>query len=309
MTDTTGESRVPGAPEAAPASVAPSGTTPARRLSERRRAHPAAPGEPWHFVVNGRSRLVRVTVVIPARNEAANMPALLRSLPDVYELILVDGNSVDGTIEVAKRLRPEISVVRQRSRGKGGAMCEGLAAATGDVTVFIDADGSNETDEVERFVTALVQGADLAKGSRFLQRGGSSDITPIRRVGNAAIRTWVNRWYGTRFTDVAYGFNALWTHHRDVLRLDCTGFEIETLMNIRAARARLEIQEVPSFEGRRAIGHTNLHAVRDGIRIAAVLVRELADAHVNGRWIAAPAPVQSRTGSRVRADGVDMATS
>jgi glycosyltransferase involved in cell wall biosynthesis len=253
--------------------------------------------------------MVRVTVVIPARNEAANMPALLRSLPHVYELILVDGNSVDGTIEVATRLRPEIRVVRQRGRGKGGAMCEGLAAATGDVTVFIDADGSNETDEVERFVTALVQGADLAKGSRFLQRGGSSDITLIRRLGNAAIRTWVNRWYGTRFTDVAYGFNALWTHHRDVLRLDCTGFEIETLMNIRAARARLEIEEVPSFEGRRAIGHTNLHAVRDGIRIAAVLVRELADAHVNGRWIT-PAPhAQGHAAVHGRVDVADVAPS
>ncbi len=272
-------------------------STPARRLSERRQPAPAAPGEPWHFVVNGRSRLVRVTVVIPARNEAANLPALLRSVPAVYELILVDGHSVDGSIEIARRVRPEIRVLRQHSRGKGGAMCEGLSAATGDVTVFIDADGSNETDEVERFVSALVQGADLAKGSRFLQRGGSQDITGIRRLGNAAIRTWVNRWYGTRFTDVAYGFNALWTHHRDVLQLDCTGFEIETLLNIRAARARLEIQEVPSFEGRRAIGHTNLHAVRDGIRIAAVLIRELADAHVNGKWIQPPVDAADATAS------------
>ena len=275
------------------------GTADAGRTAmvERRQPRPARAGEPWHFVVNGRPTLVRVTVVVPARNEAANLPGLFETLPPVYELILVDGNSVDGTAEVARRFRPEVRVLRQRGRGKGGAMVEGLAASTGDVTVFIDADGSNETGEVERFVAALVHGADLAKGSRFLERGGSIDITRIRKLGNAAIRMWVNWQYGTRFTDVAYGFNALWTHHRDVLRLDCTGFEIETLMNIRAARAGLVIQEVPSFEGRRAIGHTNLHAVRDGIRIAAVLVREMADAHVNGKRLTPPARTADTAGS------------
>jgi glycosyltransferase involved in cell wall biosynthesis len=253
---------------------------------ERRQARPATHGEAWSYQLNGQTKRVTITVVVPARNEAANLPALFEALPPVYEVILVDGNSVDGTVETARRLLPGVKVITQRGKGKGRAMVEGLQASTGDITVFIDADGSNRPSEVEAFVLALVNGADLAKGSRFLQSAGSVDITGIRRLGNACIRGFVNRVYGTRFTDIAYGYNALWTHHRDVLDLDCMGFEVETLLHIRAARAALAIQEVPSFEGRRTVGASNLHAVRDGIRIAAVLVRELADQHINGRAIA-----------------------
>ncbi len=250
---------------------------------ERRKPRRAGPGEPWTYVLNGVTRRVAVTIIIPARNEAPNLAALFASLPPVYEVILVDGNSVDGTIDVALQLMPDVRVLRQTGRGKGNAMIEGLAAANGDVAVFIDADGSNEPGEVERFVLALVNGADLAKGSRFLERGGSTDITGIRRFGNGAIRTFVNRVYGTRFTDLAYGFNAIWTKHRDALDLDCNGFEIETLLHIRAARLGFVIEEVPSFERERSAGSSNLHAFRDGLRIAAVLTRELTDQYVNRR--------------------------
>lgn len=253
---------------------------------DRRQPRSAKHGEPWSYLLNGVPTRVTVSVVVPARNEAANLPALFAALPPVYEVILVDGGSVDGTAETASWLLPSVKIIPQNRHGKGGAMIQGLAAATGDITVFIDADGSNEPGEVERFVLALVNGADFAKGSRFLERGGSVDITGIRKLGNAAIRTFVNRVYHTRFTDIAYGYNAMWTRFRDVLDLDCEGFEIETLMHIRAASAGLKIEEVPSFEGRRVVGKSNLHAVRDGVRIAAVLVREFADNHVNGHTTA-----------------------
>jgi glycosyltransferase involved in cell wall biosynthesis len=261
-------------------------------LVERRRHQRARHGEPWTYVLNGAPIRVRVSIVVPARNEAANLVRLLPALPPAHEVILVDGASVDGTVEVAKRVLPSVRIVTQTGKGKGDAMCAGLRAATGDITVFIDADGSNTTDEIEQFVLALVSGADLAKGSRFLPRGGSSDITGIRRLGNWGIRFLVNRLYGVKFTDVAYGFNALWTRHRDVLRLDCQGFEVETLMHVRAARAGLVIQEVPSFEGKRGVGATNLHALRDGLRIAAVLVREACDQYINGRTIRVDTPVR-----------------
>lgn len=250
---------------------------------ERRRPRPAASGEPWTYVLNGATVRVTVSVIVPTRNEAPNLAALFESLPPVYEVIVVDGHSVDGTAEQALALMPEARIVLQTGAGKGNAMREGLEAAMGDVAVFIDADGSNVPGEVERFVLALVNGADLAKGSRFLERGGSADITGVRRAGNAVLRGIVNRIYGTRFTDLAYGFNAVWTKHRDVLKLDCNGFEIETLIHIRAARLGLVIEEVPSYENERTVGSTNLHAVRDGIRIVAVLVRELADQYVNRR--------------------------
>ena len=250
---------------------------------ERRRPRPPAPGEAWTYVLNGVPTRVAVSIIVPARNEAPNLAALFASLPPVYEVILVDGHSVDGTVDVARELLPEVRIIHQSAKGKGNAMIEGLDAARGDIAVFIDADGSNEPGEVERFVLALVNGADLAKGSRFLERGGSSDITGIRRLGNSAIRTFVNRCYGTQFTDLAYGFNAVWTKHRDVLKLDCHGFEIETLLHVRAARLGLVIEEVPSYESKRVAGNSNLHAFRDGVRIFALLVREAADHYINRR--------------------------
>lgn len=250
---------------------------------ERRQPRPPIHGEPWTYVLNGVTTRVAVSIVVPARNEAANLAHLFDSLPPVFEVILVDGHSVDGTIDAARELLAGVRILQQSGTGKGNAMIEGLNAALGDIVVFIDADGSNEPGEVERFVLALVGGADLAKGSRFLERGGSSDITGIRRLGNGAIRTFVNRSYGTQFTDLAYGFNAVWTKYRDVLDLDCHGFEIETLLHIRAARLGLVIEEVPSFESKRIAGNSNLHAFRDGMRIFALLVREAADHYVNRR--------------------------
>jgi glycosyltransferase involved in cell wall biosynthesis len=217
----------------------------------------------------------RVSIVIPARDEAANLPAVLGSIPeDIFEIVLVDGASTDGTPEVARACRPEIRVVEQTGQGKGDALLTGFAAARGDVIVMFDGDGSAKADEIPRFVKALEEGADLAKGSRFMQGGGSADITPIRRLGNMFLRGAVNRLFKTRYTDLCYGYNAIWARCLPDLHLACTGFEFESLLNIRAARAGLEVREVPSYEEPRLHGTSNLNAVRDGLRILRVILRE-----------------------------------
>src|SRR5690242_1650219 len=85
----------------------------------------------------------RVSVVVPTYNEAANLPHVFALLPeDLHEVIVVDGRSTDGTIEVATALRPDVKIVRQNRRGKGNAMACGFAAVTGDIIVMLDADGS-----------------------------------------------------------------------------------------------------------------------------------------------------------------------
>lgn len=218
---------------------------------------------------------VRVSVVIPALNEAENLPHVLPRLPDgLHEVILVDGHSTDGTIEVARRLRPDVRVVTQSGRGKGNALAAGFAAATGDIFVMLDADGSTDASEIPRFVAALCNGADFVKGSRFAQGGASSDITFTRRVGNWALNTLVNTLYGTSYTDLCYGFNAFWARCLPYMRVDCDGFEVETLINVRIAKGGLVIHEVPSYERDRIHGRSNLHAVRDGVRVLRTIARE-----------------------------------
>ncbi|MFH8618538.1 glycosyltransferase family 2 protein [Streptomyces sp. NPDC017979] len=216
-----------------------------------------------------------VSVVIPAMNEAQNLPHVFKTLPDwIHEVVLVDGNSTDDTVEVARRLRPDVKVVQQAGKGKGDALISGFAACTGDIIVMVDADGSADGGEIVSYVSALVSGADFAKGSRFANGGGTDDMTFIRKLGNWALCTVVNAKFGARYTDLCYGYNAFWKHCLDEITLDCTGFEIETLMNIRVVKAGLRVQEVPSHEYVRIHGVSNLSAVRDGIRVLKVILKE-----------------------------------
>lgn len=229
----------------------------------------------FRMMADDRSPAPSVSVVVPAKNEARNLAHVFASIPSwVDEVVLVDGHSTDGTVAVARRLLPGIQVVTQPGRGKGDALRAGFQAAKGDIIVMIDADGSTDGAEIPRFMAALLAGADFVKGSRFASGGGSDDITRTRRLGNWVLSGLVNRLFGTRYTDLCYGYNAFWARHLPVLDIDCEGFEVETVMNIRAARAGLRVHEVPSHEHNRVHGVSNLHIVKDGWRIAKIIIRE-----------------------------------
>jgi glycosyltransferase involved in cell wall biosynthesis len=206
----------------------------------------------------------------------------MRRLPaGLHEVIVVDGHSVDDTVAVARRLRPGARIVSQTRTGKGNALACGFEAATGDVIAMIDADGSTDPAEIPQFVAALLDGADFAKGSRFVTGGGSADITRLRGLGNRVLGAIFNIRFGTRYSDLCYGFNVFWRRHVPALGLDATspapaggdgrlwgdGFEVETVIHTRVAGAGLAVAEVPSFEHARIHGTSNLSAVRDGLRV------------------------------------------
>jgi glycosyl transferase family 2 len=215
-----------------------------------------------------------VSVVIPAFNEEESIDWVLEQLPPwVYEVVLIDGLSTDRTEAIARRLRPDIVVVHQRQRGKGAALRAGFAAARGDIIVMLDADGSTDPRELERFVAALEAGADFVKGSRTAAGGGSADLTPLRRTGNLGFVTLVNLLYGSHFTDLCYGYCAFWRQHLASLALAADGFEIETELVLNAVEAGLKIREVPSVELPRRGGASNLHAFRDGSRVLKRILR------------------------------------
>nr|WP_231134282.1 glycosyltransferase family 2 protein [Motilibacter deserti] len=267
-----------------------------------------------------------VSVVVPAMNEARNLPWLAKHMPrGVAEIVLVDGNSVDDTVDVARRLWPDVRVVTQTRRGKGNALACGFHAATGEIIVMIDADGSMDPGEIPYYVDALVAGADYAKGSRFSSGGGSSDITRVRALGNRALNTLTNSLHGTRYSDLCYGYNAFWRRILPVLALDPgepgeaaaerrwgDGFEVETLINIRVHTAGLQIAEVASFESERLFGTSNLNAVSDGLRVLRTIAIEkrdvLSGARVRALGLAAarpvPAPVPIPAEDRLVTPGV-----
>lgn len=216
-----------------------------------------------------------ISVVIPAYNEAENLRYVLPHIPStVYEVILIDGRSTDNTIAVAKQLLPTIHVIRQNGTGKGDALKAGFTACTGDIIVTLDADGSADPHEIPRFVEALLAGNDFAKGSRFIQGGDSHDITLLRNLGNYGLCTLVNLLFGAQFSDLCYGYNAFWKYCLKHINIDCNGFEIETLMNLRIYKSKLRMVEVPSVEHRRMWGQSNLHTFRDGWRVLHTILRE-----------------------------------
>ncbi len=217
----------------------------------------------------------KVSVVIPAMNEAGNLPLVLPRIPQwVHEVILVDGYSTDDTIAVAEATWPGIRVIMQEGRGKGAALRTGFAAATGDIIVMLDADGSTNPAEIPAFIGALLAGADFVKGSRFLQGGGTSDMTILRRLGNWGFTFGVRILFGGSFSDLCYGYNAFWSKVLHYLELDADGFEVETMMNVRALSKGLRVAEVPSFEADRVHGVSNLRTFPDGWRVLKTIVNE-----------------------------------
>jgi glycosyltransferase involved in cell wall biosynthesis len=268
---------------------------PARRLSlseqyleEPEYELPGSQGE--HFAPRPNYSMSQtVSVIIPTLNEARNLPHVFARLPDgLHEVIVVDGNSIDDTVAIARRLRPDVQIVMQNRSGKGNALACGFAVATGDVIAMVDADGSADPAEIPRFVEALLDGADFAKGSRFTVGGGSSDITRLRRLGNRMLGGLVNVLCGTKYSDLCYGFNVFWRRHVSVFGLDAEteipigggtrlwgdGFEVETLINIRIAQAGLKVKEVASYEYSRIHGASNLRAASDGWRVLRTIFAE-----------------------------------
>ncbi|GAB7035137.1 glycosyltransferase family 2 protein [Streptomyces sp. NPDC021749] len=216
-----------------------------------------------------------VSLVIPAHNEARNVPWVFNQIPSsVDEVILVDGASDDATVRMAAHCLPSVRVVQQTGHGKGDALRTGFLAATCEYIVMMDADGSMWPGEIPHYVHFLENGFDFVKGSRFIAGGGSLDLTAVRSLGNHALLTVVNRLYHATLTDLCYGFCAFRRSFLDDLHPQAPGFEIEAELIAHALRLGLRVAEVPSLELPRRSGRSHLHAVSDGRRVLRTLLAE-----------------------------------
>jgi glycosyltransferase involved in cell wall biosynthesis len=245
-------------------------------------------GAVLHHLDTARNRASWPTVsaVVPTLNEVENLRWLLPRLSGVDEVIIVDGESGDGTLETVRLLRPDAIIISQAPMGKGAAMRAGFQAATSDVIVAIDADGSMDPKEIDAFVALICCGFDIVKGSRYCVGGGSDDLTLIRRAGNLWLTRLANVLYGVRWTDLCYGYIALRRSAVGRLGLEADGFEIETELCVNAITAGLRIAEVPSHEFDRRSGESKLNARRDGLRVLRTMMRNrrTAPRHVIPRY-------------------------
>jgi len=224
-----------------------------------------------------------ITVIIPTLNEEKSIAGVIKELNQMgyQNILIVDGNSRDRTIEIAKE--NGTNVILQDGKGKGAALRQAFNHddLDGDVVIIMDADGSMNPEEIPLFIEALDSGADLVKGSRFLSYGYSEDMSLIRRFGNRVFLLLVNYFWSADYTDLCYGFAAF---RKDAIEKLCphlksTGFEIETEVFIKARKLGLKVVEVPSIEFRRRHGESNLSAFRDGFRILTTIFKELIDSY------------------------------
>jgi hypothetical protein len=252
-----------------PAQESAHGFVPAQDKGREGRAHHSALRDE---LTQRRKERLSVSVVIPTLNEAGNIATVLRQLRSFDDIVLVDGFSDDGTVEIAREARPGITVVQRPPRGKGDALRAGFAQARGDVIVIMDADGSMDPGEVDVFMSVMDLGFDLVKGSRLACGGGSHDLTTIRMLGNAALCRLANMLFRTRWTDLCYGYLAFRRSCLPRLALTADGFEIESQILGHAALAGLKIAEVPSIEMPRISGDSHLNARRDGTRIVKAML-------------------------------------
>jgi glycosyltransferase involved in cell wall biosynthesis len=191
-------------------------------------------------------------------------------------ILIIDGHSKDGTVELARELGAKAII--QNGHGKGSALREAFqdSCLDGDIVVIMDADGSMAPEEIPVFTKAIEKGAHVAKGSRFLPRGGSEDLTPLRRVGNLLLTGILNFLFLTSYTDLCYGYMAFKKETLNILspHLASDRFEIETEICIKSKTLGFDVVEVPSIERERSYGQSNLRTFEDGVQILKLLVKE-----------------------------------
>ena len=209
-------------------------------------------------------REVRVSVIVPCRNEARNIrPVLEWAAPYADELLVVDGHSSDGTREIAAEMGA--TVLLDNGKGKGDALRVAIAAASGDILVFVDADGSHDPRDIPALVQPIVDGeADHVSGSRML--GGSDELHAtlnqfVRLFGSQVITLSINYSQGVRLTDSQNGFRAI---RADVARSLALASDITTIeqeMIIKTVRRGYRICEVSTHEYVRSNGESNFRVL------------------------------------------------
>ncbi|ASJ00657.1 glycosyltransferase family 2 protein [Thermococcus gorgonarius] len=189
----------------------------------------------------------KISVVIPAYNEERRLPKVLEKIPNfVDEVIVVDDGSLDGTYKVARAFAEKderIKTIRlEKNCGKGCAMREGVKNSTGDVVVFMDADGQHKPEDIIKLVEPIVDGdADMVIGARKIEKAGKRPL--LRRLSNVITTRMIRLKLRTYVYDTQSGFRA---YRREFLpEIESDRYEVETEMLLKAAKMGARIMEVP----------------------------------------------------------------
>lgn len=226
------------------------------------------------------SKDLKVSLLIPTLNEEGCIGRVLKEVPRevVDEIVIIDGHSKDRTeAEAKEQLRPEDKFIVQKGKGYGGAFLEGFEAATGDVLIMMDADGSHNPADIPKLVEKVRRGGEYVMASRYASGGHSEDDTIIRWFGNRMFTLMTNMVHGTRVTDSLYLFTAITRAGLKKLKLTSPGFEFCTEIVVKAHRAGLKFDEVPAVERARYAGKSKVNAFWHGLKILRMILKRYKD--------------------------------
>lgn len=214
---------------------------------------------------------MKVSIVIPARNEARALGPLLARVKEVVpeaERIVVDDGSGDDTRQVAERAGARV-IRHPYSLGNGAAIKSGARAAQGDVIVFMDGDGQHDPADIPRLLAKLEEGYDMVVGAR--QSGSQASIG--RGLANRFYNRLASYMTGHRVLDLTSGFRAVRADKfKEFLYLLPNGFSYPTTITMAFFRSAYPVAYLPIHAARR-VGKSHLRPMRDGLRFLLIIFK------------------------------------
>ncbi len=222
------------------------------------------------------SKLSMVTVVIPTLNEAGNIREALDTIEQELafpkEIIVVDGNSTDGTLEIVRN--SNCKVIIEPRRGYGLALRRGMKEARGDVVVMVDGDGTYEVKHMNRLLERMLsEDAEMCLATRMYDPDKAMGM--FNFVGNKIITFCFNMLYKQNLSDSQSGFRAIASSAIEKVDFEETDMAFATEMLVKFAKKGFKMVEVPSDYKIRKYGKTKLRPFNSGIEIFTTILKGL----------------------------------
>lgn len=220
---------------------------------------------------------MKVTLLIPTLDEIDGMREIMPKIKKewVDQIIIVDGGSVDGTVEYVKE--NNYFLVQQKAKGLFNAYKEAMEFITGDIVVTFTPDGNSLPELIPVLIEKMKEGYDMVIVSRYLNGAKSYDDDMVTAFGNWMFTRIINILFGGHYTDTLVGFRA-WK--KDLFKLtegDNYIFSFEPYSSIKCAKLKLNFTEIPGDEPPRIGGKRKMRPLVDGFYVIARIIKELSD--------------------------------
>jgi glycosyltransferase involved in cell wall biosynthesis len=214
----------------------------------------------------------KISIILPSKNEASSLQKLLPKLCSSYEdaeIIIVNDGSIDNTLDVCEKYK--INVINHPySKGNGSAIKTGARAATGDILVFMDADGQHKPEDIKLLIQGLEEGYDMVVGARDFR-----SHTSLPRYFANMFYNYISRWMtGYKVLDLTSGFRAIRTEiFKKYIYLLPNGFSYPTTITMAILRNGYSLHYVPININKRIGSNSHLKIIKDGIRFLLIIFK------------------------------------